>query len=202
MKSIPSGLAAHNALDATTKASALKITRQDGQVFGFTSFAESQTISGVLYEADPGLDVTSIAHTAGLGVDNLELTRLDDGTIFTKPDVLGGVWKNAEFVLFRYNWANLTDGVEWLMAGNIGEVYLRSSTVVAEMRGLQQYLQQPIGFVSTKNCRAHFADFPAAAGPTTRCRLDVEDFTSTGAVTSVTSNQVFVDSSKVEAATY
>ena len=51
---------------------------------------------------------------AGAAVDNLELTALDDGSIFTRPDVFGGLWRNAAFVIYRYNHASIADGVETL----------------------------------------------------------------------------------------
>ena len=72
-KTIPINLAAHYALASTTLAHALKITRTDGQVFAFTSADADVTLSSVLHRSAPGLNVTSIALSAGFAVDNLEL---------------------------------------------------------------------------------------------------------------------------------
>lgn len=190
MKTLPAALAAHYATGATTTAYALRVTRTDGEVFGFTSATESATIDGVLYDATQGLDISSIVTSAGFAVDNLELTTLDDGTLFTATDVLGGRWQNAAFLIFRYNWASVDDGSEPIMAGTVGNVELRRGSIVAELRGLQQYLQQPIGNVTTRTCRARFADFPSA-NQNNLCRLTAADYTETGEVTAVTSRQVF-----------
>jgi uncharacterized phage protein (TIGR02218 family) len=202
MKTLPGALATHVAQPTTTLAHALRITRTDGQVFGFTSADTDVTISSVLYESAPGLVVSSIATSAGLNVDNLELSTLDDGTVFNRTEVLAGLWNNAAFSLFRYNWASPSDGIDTLMAGTLGEVTLRRSTIVAELRGLQQYLQQPVGNVSTKTCRARFADYPVPVSDTVRCRLTAASFTFAGTVTTATSNQQFTATALTQAADY
>lgn len=167
-------LGTHMAGSATTLAYALRITHGDGQVYGFTSHDQDATISAVLYEAGQGLDVTGITTQAGFGVDNLELTTLDDGTLFTRDQVLGGLWQGAAFLCFRYNWANLSDGIEPLVAGTVGNVTLKDGSIVCELRGLQQYLQQSVGSVSSKTCRARLGD--------ARCRKDLTSFTHSGSV--------------------
>ena len=202
MKTIPAALAAHMAQPSTTLAHGLRITRADGQVFGFTSADRDATISGVVYRASPGLDVSSIVIDAGLSVGNLELSTLDDGTVFSRAEVLAGLWGNAAFVIFRYNWASPADGVDTLMAGTLGEVQLKRSTIVAELRDIRQYLQQPIGSVSTKTCRARFADYPAPVSDTTRCRLSAASYTFAATVTSVASNQQFTAPALTQAADY
>ena len=194
MKTLPPALATHYQLGTTTLAHLLRITRPDGLVYAFTSGDRDVTIAGITYLAAPGMDVSSIAISAGFAVDNLELTTLDDGTTFTRPDVLTGKWRNAAFTLGRYNWASPADGVDVLMAGTLGEVTLNRTTVTAELRGLQQYLQQPVGAVSSKTCRARLGD--------SMCTKALGPFTVTGTLTSVTSQQVFTDSTRAEAADY
>ena len=81
MKSISAGLAAHYASGSTTTAYALRITRTDGSVYGFTSADKSDIIDGVSYDAAQGLDVARIVTSAGFAVDNLELNTLHDGTV-------------------------------------------------------------------------------------------------------------------------
>lgn len=199
MKTLPAGLATLAASPAHTWATALKITRPDATVYGFTSADRDATISSVLYKANPGLDATSIVLSAGLNVDNLELTTLDDGTVFTKADVLGRRWHNSAFTIFRYNWANVADGIDTLLSGVLGEVELRRNTVWAELRGLQQFLQQPVGQVSSKTCRNRLG---VNNGLDSRCSVALGPFTATGTVTAVTSNQVFTDSAQAQAAGY
>jgi uncharacterized phage protein (TIGR02218 family) len=80
------------------------------------------------------------------------------------------------------------------MTGTVGEVRLHRGYITAELRGLQQYLQQPIGSVSSKTCRARLGD--------AMCTKNLSSFTFTGSVTTATSAQVFTDSTKAQAADY
>lgn len=194
MKTLPTALATHYAGGTTTLADLLKITRKDGAVYAFTSASEDVTIGAQLYTSAQGLDISSIEVSAGLAVDNLELTTLDDGTLFTKLEVLSGKWRNAAFEISRYNWASPSDGVEVRMVGTIGEVHLNRGSIVAELRGLQQALQQPIGSVSSKTCRARLGD--------AMCAKSLTAFTFTGTVTSAASQQVFTASAMAQAANY
>jgi uncharacterized phage protein (TIGR02218 family) len=196
VKSLPGALATHLATKQLTLATALKITRTDGVIYGFTSHDRDVTISSVLYESSPGLDVTSVVITAGLAVGNLELTTLHDGTVFTAAAVLGGVWRNAAFTLFRYNFVTPADGIETLLVGTIGEVELRQNSVVAELRDLRQYLQQPVGSVSSKTCRYRLGDSKCTKN------ITIAPFTVTGTLTAVTSRQEFRDSARAEAADF
>lgn len=193
-KAFSIALASHYAGGDLTLAYGLKITRKDGQVFAFTSHNRSQTIGGVHYEASQGLDVSGIATSAGLEVDNLELSTTDDGSLFTRAQILGGLWQGAAFVCFRYNWTAISQGVDYLAAGTIGAVSLKAGRVVAEFRGLQQYLQQPIGSVSTKTCRARLGD--------AMCTVALGPFTHSGTVTSVTSRLIFKASALAQASDY
>lgn len=185
MKTIPIALATHLAAGTTTIGYLLKITRKppDSQVFGFTSADADVTISSVLYRSTPGLDVSSIAVEAGGAVDNLELTTLDDGSVFSRVDVMGGLWRNAAFELSRYNYASPGDGIDVIMVGVLGEVRYVRNTLTVELRGLQQFLQQPIGSISSKTCRARLGD--------AMCTKALGPLTFAATVTSVTSNQIF-----------
>lgn len=190
MKAIPALLKAHYAGGSTTLATALRITRQDGRVFGFTSHDVSVMIGGVWYDASQGLDISSLATAASLAVGNLELTTVDDGTLFDRRDILGHVWDNAAFLIFRYNWAAPTQGAEALPAGTLGQVRLLRGAITCELRDLRQYLQQTIGAVTSKTCRARFADFPSQAG-NARCGLSAAAWTDGLRVTSVVDSRTF-----------
>ena len=191
MKTYAANYTAHVATRSTTLATALKITREDGTVYGFTTHDVDDVVSGVTYLGNPGLDASDIVIAANAAVGNLELTTLHDGTTFTTSDIFGGVWRNADFIIFRYNWADLTGGIDTLLAGTLGEVMIKQNTVVAELRDLRQYLQQSVGDASSKTCRARLGD--------ARCTKDLTAFTYTGTLTGATSNQVFRDSARTEA---
>lgn len=181
MKSLPSALATHYAGGTTTIAHALRVIREDGEIYGFTSHDENRTIDGIEYFADPGLLMSEIVIAANLDVGNLELTTLHDHTIFTLSDIMGGVWRNASFLVFRYNWADENDltlaDCELVLAGNMGKVEVRQNVVVAEMRDIRQYMQPEIGDVSQKTCRYRLGD--------ERCKVGLSDFTVSGTITHI-----------------
>ena len=192
MKTLPTALAAHIATRNTTLATALRITRQDGTVFAFTTHDIDDVVGGVTYLAKPGLAASDIIIAANAAVGNLQLTTLHDGTVFTTADVLGGRWRNAAFTIFRYNWASIGDGIDTLLAGTLGEFTLLRNSVTAELRDFRQYLQQSVGDASSKTCRARLGD--------ARCKKALTAFTYTGAITGVTNEQTFADSGRTEAA--
>jgi len=193
-KTIPVNLQAAYDSRAAVIAYALKIVRKDAAVYGWTSADVDATLDGVDYVAAPGLDVQSWVSSAGLAVDATELTVTTDETIITRADVLAGRWNGAAFTLYRYNVQAPADGAEALGAGILGELQPRRGVYVAELRGLQQYLQQPVGAPSTKTCRARLGD--------AKCGVNLAGYTVTGTVDGVTSSQVFADSTRAEAADY
>lgn len=193
-KIVPAGLLSNYQSDSPTVAWAIKITRTDDEVYGWTSADRDATIDAVIYESAPGLSVASFASSAGLAVDNSELTVLADDTIITRADIIAGRWNNAAYLLFKYDWTDVSAGEEVISAGFLGELHPRSGAYVAELRALQQYLQQPVGAASTKTCRARLGD--------AMCMVDLGGWTETGTITGVTSKQVFTDSSRAEADDY
>ena len=193
MKSLPVGYAAHLATRSTTIATALKITREDSAVYGFTTHDIDDEVpvgSGVIYRANPGLEITAIEIAANPAVGNLVLTTLHDQTTFTTAEILGQRWRNAAFELFRYNWANIADGIEILLVGNLGEITIKQNTLQVELRDLRQYLQQPVGDASSKTCRARLGD--------ARCKVNLAPWTVTGTVGVVTNQQQFIDFTRPE----
>lgn len=185
MKTLSTALEALYGSGAASIAYGLRITRSDGQTIAINSSASDVVIDGVTYSGDQGLSVSNVYSTAGLAVDSLELTTLDDGELFDPSDVRAGRWQNAEFVLFRFNWASPADGVEYLMAGTVGNVTQQTGTIRAELRGLQQYLQQPLGSVTSKTCRARLADQPSPNGNNV-CGLNPAAWTDALTITGIT----------------
>lgn len=207
MKTIPAALQTHYDSGYTKLAFAILIEREDGQVFGFTSSDQSFTMdvnawgiaeSAQVFDAKQGLDASSIVSTAGFEVDNLELTTLDDGSFFARDEILAGAWTNAAFRIFRYRWdvdpVTIANDVETVMRGWFGEVTLNENTIKFELRGLSQKLQQSVGIVSSKTCRARLGD--------DRCKVDLAPFTFTFTVTGVTDKRTFTASAATQAADY
>ena len=205
MKAIPAALQAHYDTGATCLAYAILIQREDGVLMGFTGHDQPLVLdlspwasaswdlaaeTAFEFDAAHGLDVSNIVTTAGFNVDNLELTTLDDGDPFDRDDVQAGRWRNAKFRIFRYRWdvaTTIEDDVETLIRGTFGEITLNDTTIVIELRGIAQKLQQPVGIVSQQTCRARYGEQGLG-----KCNKDVSAELFTLTVTSVTDKQTFI----------
>jgi uncharacterized phage protein (TIGR02218 family) len=204
VKTIPAALQAHYDTGATSLAYAILIQRADGALFGFTAAAQPLTLdlspwasaswdlaaeTAFVFDARQGLDVSSIVTTSGFSVDNLELTTLDDGTLFDRDAVQAGRWRNAAFRVFRYRWdvaTTIANDVETMMRGTFGEITLGENTLTVELRGIAQKLQQPIGIVSQQTCRVRFG----SQGPG-QCNKNPAPFIFAKTVAGVTNKQTF-----------
>lgn len=191
MKTVTTALANHYASGTTSIAYLLRLIRSDGQVYGFTSALDSIEIEGVLYSSAQGLDVSSLSLTAGLAVDNLEMTTLDDGSLFKLDEVFGGVWRNTRFTISRYNFTSPSDGLEIVMAGTIGEMTISDGYVRLELRGLQAALQQTIGQVVSITCRSRLGD--------ALCKVNLAPLTLTGSVSTIANRREFSSTSLSQA---
>jgi uncharacterized phage protein (TIGR02218 family) len=190
MKTLTAGTAAHVAQETTTLSTCWKLTRRDAQVFGFTEADASLTVAGVVYSPSSGYRRSAISTDSALSVDNLDLEALLDDTAITEADLLAGLWDFAEVRIFSVNRADTTQVIKQ-RRGWLGEVTIRDGGFVAELRGLAQVLQSSVGELYSASCRADFCD--------TRCKLTLATYTDSGAVTGVTSNRVFADTSLVAA---
>lgn len=198
MKTIAAPLKAVYQDDVSTLAYLLTVTRSDGEVYRFTDTNKPLVVGANTFE--PGLDVAAIAQSAGLAVNNLEITIVYDLT-FIREDFIAGRWDNARWVLSETNWSDTTDGTNVIGNYVTGIVTPGEVSVVVEMRALSQFLQQPIGIVTSKTCRARFADYPTAVSGAV-CGLSSAAYIETGTITNVTSQQIARDSARAEVADY
>lgn len=192
MKTDP--LSAHRALGTTTLAWCWKVTRQDGQVFGFTSCDINLPFGGVTYEAATGFTPTAIESNADLSVPNLEVAGFLNSAAITEADLLDGLWDAAAVEIFEVNYLNLALGRMILRTGTLGNVSAGQIHFQAELRGLAQALQQPVGNLYGPKCTTTFGS--------SLCAIDAEALRETGTVTTATSTRQFTDSGHAEASDY
>lgn len=191
---VPSGLVSHAAGRATTLVWAIKFTRQDGYVIGFTEHDRDQTVAGQLYLATPGFNVESLVLSAGFAVDNTEGKLIADDTYITLEDILAGRWNGAKFELFMYNWADPSQGRDIRMRGTIGVIRPGAIEHTIEFHSLRRRFRQSIVPISQPTCRNRLGDAKCGVNLATAGR------TVTGTLTSVSSQQVVRDSFRAEAA--
>lgn len=166
MKSIPGALLTHYQSGDTTIATLWKVTRADGLVLGFTDHDRDLTVGAVTYLAASGFNRSAVETRANLGVDDLELEGALDSPAITEADLDAGLWDYAQVEIYRCNWKDLTQGLENVRRGWLGEVRAKDFSWVAELRGLMQPLQQQVIEISTPACRAALGD--------TRCKVRLD----------------------------
>ncbi len=190
MKPISAALQTHLDGELTTLAYLVKITRTDGAVKGFTTFDQNLTVGGVTYKADGAMTPSALQSTSGLATDNMEITGILNSSDITETDIDNGLYDHARIDVYACNWADLTQGTVQLRRGWIGNIALSGGHYVAEMRGLHDLLQRPIGSYYTAECRYDLGD--------TNCTVNVAAVTVTGSVSAVTDNANFADYTRTE----
>lgn len=194
MKATPTALKAHMAGDLTTLATLWRVTRRDGQVFGFTDHDQPINYGGVMHEASTGYTASAVRTSAALDVDNLDVEGILSSATITDADLIAGLWDYAAFTILRVNYLALNMGHETMRAGTLGNAKTGRQNFTIELRGMMQPLQQHIGRIYTAACDADLGD--------SRCGITLAGVSVTGAVTAVTSPRAFTDTARLEVDNY
>ncbi|QUN28702.1 DUF2163 domain-containing protein [Cupriavidus sp. KK10] len=187
MRSISAPLAAHLAGDVQTICTLWKVTRRDGQVFGFTDLDRDVTYSGLTYTSTGGYTHSQVETSSDLSTGNLELSAIFELSPVTKVDLEAGVWDYATVSISLVNYADLSMGEAVLASGVLGQVTLLNGQYRVEIRSLSQLMQQPSGELYGASCRATLGD--------SRCKVALGPLTASGTVDTVTDAYTWADPS-------
>jgi len=183
MKTLPSALETHYGLDATTLAILVKITRRDGEVFGFTSHDRPLIYSGLTYVTGPAApSLSDLKRETGLAPSNAEVDGSfnDDVTV---DDAEAELWSGAIVDVYRANWRTIANGVELLAHGELGEITHDGRKYKVEMMGRAHKLGRIVTRHRLPSCDADLGD--------ARCGVDIEALAVNLTVTAVASNKLF-----------
>ncbi len=193
MKSIGASLKAHLALPTTTTAVLVKITRPDGLIYGFTTHDRNISYLGLTYYAgDKSADLSDLAHTSGLEVDNAEAGGAINSTI-TEEQIEAGLWSASRINIYRVNWKDLMFGHEVLGAGELGEVLHDGYRYTVEFMGRTHKLGRVITRHYLPTCDADLGD--------ARCGVDRDALALSGTVASTVNSRQFTDAGGIAVAT-
>ncbi len=144
MKTLPAGMQDHLDSGATTLCWCWKITRNDSAVQGFTDHDVAVVFDSVTYEATSGITASEVQSQLNLAVDNLTVVGALSSDTLNDADLAASLYDNAAIEIWRVNWAS--PGQRVLMRkGNLGQVQRGKTACQAEVRGLAQALNQPVG---------------------------------------------------------
>lgn len=157
MAGMEAAFRAHVAEGLTTLARCWAINRTDGVQYGFTDHDLAIEFDGITFRADTGLTAVALQQTTGLSVDNSEAVGGLSEAAVNEADIEAGRFDGAEVLAWMVNWADPT--VRWLQfRGSIGELRRRGGAFQAELRGLTEALNRPLGRVYQKPCTAVLGD--------------------------------------------
>lgn len=182
---------AHLMTGLTTLARCWKVVRRDGTIFGFTDHDCGLSFDGTAFLADSGMTAFALQQGSGLGVDNTETLGALSADAISEEDIAAGLYDGAEVICWLVNWAEPTQRMV-LFAGHIGEITRSSGQFQAELRGLSEPLNQPMGraYQKTGGCSLGGAD----------CGVDLDraEFTADVSVLSETNGLLFEVKSAAE----
>ncbi len=161
MTAIPADLAAHLATGVTTVCRCWSVVRTDGVVFGFTDHDRGLVFDNIAFRPDSGMSAAAIQAGTGLSVDNSEAVGVLSDATLTEADILAGRFDGAAVTAWLVNWAEVAQRVV-LFRGELGELRRGSGAFQAELRGLSEALNRPMGRVYQSACSAVLGD--AACG--------------------------------------
>ncbi|WP_424833339.1 DUF2163 domain-containing protein [Ruegeria sp.] len=151
------GLQTHLQSGLTTTCRCWAITRTDGQMFGFTDHDMELSFDGMRFKASTGLTAAAIEQATGLSIDNSEaMGALSDAAV-TEGDIEAGRFDGAEVRAWLVNWAEPEQRL-LQFRGSIGELRRGGGAFHAELRGLTDLLNRPLGRVYQKPCTAVLGD--------------------------------------------
>ncbi len=184
MKTLPSALQPHLDSGTTTLAWCWRLTRADGQVFGFTDHDLPLTFDGTTFEPESGFTASEIRTGSDLSVDAQDAEGVLTSTTITETDILDGRWDNASIEIWRVNWQDTAQRV-LMRRGAIGQVRRGRVQFVAEMRSLAHVLNQTVGRTFHASCDAALGD--------ARCGVNLNDpaFRGSGTVVTLTGDRSF-----------
>lgn len=148
---------AHLATGVTTLCRVWAVERSDGHALGFTDHDRDLAFDGITFRADTGLTAKALQQGTGLSVDNTEaMGALSDAAI-SEADIEAGLYDGAEVRCWLVNWADVNLRA-LQFRGQIGEIRRDGGAFEAELLGLTDLLNQPMGRVYQAPCAAVLGD--------------------------------------------
>ncbi len=142
------------------------ITRKDGTTYGFTDHDNPLTFEGITFLADSGMSAKAFAASTGLSVNNTESVGLLQSDVIDEADIVAGRYDGATIKTWLVQW-DAVQNRQVRFAGTIGEITRKAGQFEAELRGLTDALNQPLGRSYLRSCSAVLGD--------TGCQFDLND---------------------------
>lgn len=185
MLTLPEALQTRLDSGVTTLAWCWRVTRRDGQVFGFTEHDRDLVVDGFTCLAASGFAAGERDGRADLGADQSSVFGALSDDAITEADLANGLWDGARVDVLRADWLDPSVFAP-VWTGEIGETRRGKTAFEAELRGLSARLERVTGRIYSRLCDAEIGD--------ARCGVDLSDpaFRGEGSVTSVSGGGIFL----------
>ena len=150
-------LKAHLELGLTTTCRCWALKRVDGTLMGFTDHDGDLSFEGIEFKAESGLSALALQQSTGLSVDNTEALGALSADVISEDDIEAGRYDGAEIRAWLVNWQDVS-ARQLQFRGTIGDLRRTDGAFEAELRGLTEALNRPLGRVCQKPCSAVLGD--------------------------------------------
>lgn len=167
-----------------------------GPTVRLTDYPRDLTMAGgQIYLSTAGYEFSGYSATDDFSPGAIDLEGVAGVSGISRAEIGSGVFDGARVYIFATSWASPIEDQEPVTAGIFGEATLLDDRYKITGVNLVDVLGQTIGKAYTAGCDKVFCSTGFAG-----CKVPLAANTVTGTLTSVTSNLVFRDSSRSEAA--
>ena len=159
---------------ATTMCRCWLVVRRDEVRFGFTDHDRDLEIDGDVFKAGSGLDASVLEASTGLSVDNGQAVGALTDVGLTERDIMAGWFDGAEVWQWLVDWSSPEMKV-LLFRGLFGEIRRGAGAFEAELRGITEVLNKPLGRKFLRECDRVLGD--------AKCGVDADDPTFSAEIT-------------------
>ncbi|MDP1925775.1 MAG: DUF2163 domain-containing protein [Thiobacillus sp.] len=183
--------------DPKYKIHCLRIVPLWGDPVYLTDYPRDVVIGANTYQTDSGYQFSGYASEANMSPGVMDLEGIAGIAGIDRDEIVSGVFDNARVYAFATTWTAPVVDEEPLGVAIMGKAIMMDDRYKAELMMLVDVLNQSVGNTYTPGCQKEFGGQGYAG-----CMVDLAPITVTGTLTSVTSNAVFRDSTRAEAADY
>ena len=151
----------HLKTGATNVSRCWRVTRKDGVAYGFTDHDRDLEFDGVTFRAGTGLTAAAVSQTTGLSVDNTEAVGALSDAAIREEDIFAGRFDDADVEAWMVQWDAPANRV-LQFRGSFGEITRANGAFSAELRGLAEKMNTPMGRVFQRTCPAILGDASCA----------------------------------------
>ena len=157
MRLIPSDMQASLDAGVTTHCWCWRVTRTDGQVFGFTDHDRDLLFDELVHLSGSGFGGADLETSPGFAPDQGEMVGALDSVVLTEADLKAGLWSAARIETWRVDWTSPDLAVKTAI-GELGEIRRIDGRFEADILGLSHKLDAEMGHMFTRRCDASLGD--------------------------------------------